>query len=103
MESNIQVITLENNPNEIIVPIQDSTTPDDGSFEIPEGLIPKIDKENTNIPELLTSYHIETQNKLDQILKYFQDELEQEKTKRLVLEKKIESINSLIEIYSKEN
>jgi hypothetical protein len=53
----------------------------------------------SNIETMLSNYHIETQNKLDQILKYFQEELDQERMKRCVLEKKIESINKLIQIY----
>ena len=55
--------------------------------------------DNNSLESMLTNFHIETQNKLDQILKYLQEELDQERLKRCLLEKKIDSINKLLETY----
>jgi hypothetical protein len=50
-----------------------------------------------DILELIRNYHIITSNKLDTLLKYYEDELLQERSKRQVLEHKLESIDKLIQ------
>lgn len=58
---------------------------------------------NFNIEKLLKKMHIETQNKLDQILLHIQEELSLEKSKRLVAEKKLSSIEQIIEKFVTNN
>lgn len=54
------------------------------------------------IEKSIVENHIETNNKLDQILRYIESELDVEKSKRLVLERKLESINKLLKNHEKE-
>lgn len=71
-----------------------------------------INKENSNfemndsvsLQTTIQKMHIETQNKLDQIILYIQEELNVEKSKRLVAEKKLSSIEEILEkfIFSKD-
>lgn len=49
------------------------------------------------ILDLIRNYHVITSNKLDTLLKYYEDELQQERSKRQVLELKLESIDKLIQ------
>ncbi len=55
--------------------------------------------ENYSLEAMLANQHIETHNKLDQILKYIQEELDQERFKRCLLEKKLDAITKLIDKY----
>jgi hypothetical protein len=50
-----------------------------------------------DILELIRNNHVITSNKLDTLLKYYEDELLQERSKRQVLEHKLESIDKLIQ------
>jgi hypothetical protein len=54
------------------------------------------------IEKSISDSHIEINNKLDQILRYVESELDVEKSKRMVLEKKLESINKLLKNHEKE-
>lgn len=49
--------------------------------------------------ETIRGYHVITCNKLDLLLKYYEDELLQERSKRQVLEHKLESIDKLIQSF----
>lgn len=76
--------------------------------EKPEGVraesqahVQKIDDQV--VLEIIKNNHIVTTNKLDLLLKYFEDELAQERTKRLVLEQKLSSIDKLIQNFENEN
>lgn len=65
---------------------------------------PHVEKiDNQVVLEIIKNNHIVTTNKLDLLLKYFEDELAQERTKRLVLEQKLSSIDKLIQNFENEN
>ena len=61
--------------------------------------------DSVSLQNTLQKMHIETQNKLDQILLYIQEEVNLEKSKRLVAEKKLSSIEEILEkfIFSKKD
>ncbi len=51
--------------------------------------------------QTLEKMHIETQNKLDQIILHVQEEINLEKSKRLVAEKKLHTIEEMLEKFIK--
>jgi hypothetical protein len=51
--------------------------------------------------QTLEKMHIETQNKLDQIILHVQEEINSEKSKRLVAEKKLHTIEEMLEKFIK--
>jgi hypothetical protein len=75
--------------------------------EKPQGLPAEnqahVQKIDSQVLEIIKNNHIVTTNKLDLLLKYFEDELAQERTKRLVLEQKLSSIDKLIQNFENEN